>query len=134
MIETLFLILGFVVGQGLGRVIFYRRGYKAGNKAVCIPPDIYAPIPMVKTADKYSIALRTHVGRTPEDRIRVNTWATEKVCEDIAYKLLANRVIRPVILEDRDGIMEIGASIYAVSNPAFNRYLALVFFDRDPMQ
>ena len=58
--------------------------------------------------------------------------AAEQLCENIAYTLLADRVICPVILDEHDGVLEIGASIYASSNPAYDNYPKLVFFSRNP--
>lgn len=142
----MFLICGIVAGYDIGhsrgysqdRIIFYRRGYKAGYKAAPVSaplsPEIPSPFPMFeRQMAKYSCQVRVVIDPNPETIIRQNTTAAENICEKIAYKLLSDHVIRPVILDEHDGVMDVGASIYVVSNPTYDNYPNLVFFDREPM-
>lgn len=135
MITALSLILGFVVGQILGRIIFYRRGYndghEAGSKSACIPPFDPSPMPVSRSPAKYSFVLQVPVVPKPEDQIRVNTSAAEEIARMLARRLLADRIIRPVILDENDRKMQVGASILVLTNPTYDTYSNLVFFQRE---
>lgn len=140
MIETLIFICGCVGGLVLGLIVGHCRGYDAGYKAAPIPDSpsfpsgINAPVRLVETPmRKYQCALSLPIPPKPEDRIRLSTWAAEHICTSLARKMLADRVIRPVILEEHCGFpidtWKIGASIFAVPDPAFEEYPNLVFFE-----
>lgn len=130
------LLIGLVLGYSLGEKSGYRRGYKAGLNSLPFPlepPDLPAPFPLVDgQLHCYSYRLSIPKAVTPEDRIRLATSAAMDISEKLARQLLANKVIRPVILDSHsrpyDAVVEIGASIYAMANPAFSDYPDLVFF------
>ena len=137
MIETLIFMFGCFIGLILGSFIGQRRGYQAGLEDAPAPEhpmaEIQPPITLVESSmPKYSCHIRVAIDLLPENRIRRYTMAAEQLCENIAYTLLADRVICPVILDEHDGVLEIGASIYASSNPAYDNYPKLVFFSRNP--
>ncbi|WP_289769211.1 hypothetical protein [Muribaculum intestinale] len=140
MIETLIFICGCVGGLVLGLIVGHRWGYDAGYKAAPIPfspsfsPRMHVPIPVVESPmRKYQFSLRLSMPPAPEDRIRQSTWAAEHICTSIARKMLADRTIRPVILEEHSGFSgdtwEIGASLFAVPDPSLEEYPNLVFFE-----
>lgn len=140
MIETLIFICGCVGGLVLGLIVGHRRGYDAGYKAAPIPfspsfsPRMHVPFSLVESPmRKYKCSLRHPIPPTPEDRIKQSTLAAEHICTSIARKMLADRTIRPVILEEHSGFSgdtwEIEASLFAVPDPSLEEYPNLVFFE-----
>ncbi|WP_304649208.1 hypothetical protein [uncultured Duncaniella sp.] len=136
MIEIILFAAGCMGGLVLGYVFGHSRGYKACANDLPFPlepPDLPAPFPLVDGhLHCYSYRLKIPKAVKPEDRIRLATSAAMDISEKLARLLLANKVIRPVILDSHSGpydaIVEIGASIYAMANPTFNDYPPLVFF------
>lgn len=138
MIESLIFTLGCVAGLALGFMWGHRRGFVAGAKTVPYPfsPSSEAVLPPFQysesTVPRFQSIHRLSVVRTPEERVWQSTYAVKQMCDKIAKKLLADRIIRPVILEEDgpDGSpLVIGCSFYAIADPAYNRYPNLTFFE-----
>lgn len=138
MIESLFFTLACIAGLALGFVFGHRRGFMAGAKTSPFShfqsvqgsslPFLLTETPM----SRCQIKRRLPVSRTPDERMLISTSAVREMCDDIARKLLADRIIRPVILEETEpgGIpLVIGCSILVAADPSYDRYLNLTFFE-----
>lgn len=139
MIELLIFTLGCVASLALGFMWGHRRGFVAGAKTVPYPfsPAAEVVLPPFQYSEsavpRYQFSQRLSVVLTPEARMWQSTYAVKEMCDKIAMKLLADRIIRPVILEEDgpDGAPSmIGCSLYAVADPFYNRYPNLTFFER----
>ncbi|WP_304589856.1 hypothetical protein [uncultured Duncaniella sp.] len=137
MIEIILYAALCAVAVVLGHVLGFRRGYNSCLDNHPVPsdrPGIPSPFPLVEgRMSRYSFRLTTPNAVRPEDRIRIATSAVDELSTIIARRLLAEGVIRPVILEPHIGgrfgdAIEIGASLYALADPAYDRYPKLVYF------
>lgn len=125
---------GFVWGYKWG----FGRGYKAGfDKSIINSPlSEIKPFPIFeRQMQRYDCIVRLPGSAQLEDWLFTKT--VTDISEKIARQLLINRVIRPVIINPAAGTdcysVDIGASIYACSNPDFEKYPRLVFLDPAPL-
>lgn len=137
MIESIIFTLSCVAGLALGYVWGHRRGFVSGAKTVPFP---FSPSEVVLPPFQHSESAvqriqfrhRLSVAHTPEERMWQSTSAVRLMCDQVAQKMLVDRIIRPVILEEDgpDGSpLVIGCSLYAVADPGYNRYPNLTFFE-----
>lgn len=127
---------GFVWGYKWG----FSRGYKAGldKQQNPLSPSAITPYTIFeRTMQRYECIVRIPSCGVRKERAGLYTQLAVELSEKIARQLLINRVIRPVILDPNAGpdgyAVEIGASIYACSNPTFDQYPRLVFLDPAPL-
>lgn len=129
------LLIGLVIGHTWGE----NSGYAAGVRSASLSPTEMFPIQSLSIEHQRIQARRKMFARacwTPSDLKLASTSAVYSLCESMVRELIAKKILRPAIVEEKtlpDHNIErtIGVSFFVATDPEFDRdYPPLAFFER----